>query len=368
MQRSFFTIFISTLTSIFQIDASIAQRKEAVLDPAGFVTKYNTSFAGIGPKVYVLPAPRTKEEMLRDTFAEILSFQDSIQQAIIYQRLVSDFKSTNNEGLVKTIVNPLPQDELTWNTVIERNIQQENYGIAYGLLNEYANQSLSIEQINRAISLLESALQHANKQQNIHDRGIIQSNLSSLLIYSKKFIEAGNYEEAYYQQAVKDKSIVEQAESLVKIAKIQAQDKDFKSAENTIIRKAIPLFNRSKHYEGKILAWQELASIYQMQNKHTEAQWFLIQARDLAETKKFPNELAEIEYMLASSKFIQKNYSVAKKELDRANNLARKENNKLLQLAIVEKLGRINMIQHNTDDAAENLEHYWALRAELFLR
>lgn len=366
MQRSFFITLISTLVSIFQVYTSFAQDKEAVLDPAGVVTKYDTEFNGIGPEVYVLPAPRTKEEMLRDTYAEILSFQDSIQQAIVYQRLVSDFKSTNNEGLVKTIVNPLPKDELTWNTVIETNIQHENYGIAYGLLNAYANQSLSIEQINRAINLLESALQQVNKQQNTHDRGIIQSNLSSLLIYSKKFIEAGNYEEAYYQQAVKDKSIVEQAESLVKIAKIQAQDRDFKSAENTIIRKAIPLFNKSKHYEGKILAWQELANIYQMQNKHTEAQWFLIQARDLAETKKFPNELAEIEYMLASSKFIQKNYNVAKKELDRANDLARKENNKLLQLAIVEKLGRINMIQHNIDDAAENLEHYWALRAELF--
>lgn len=366
MQRSFFIPVVSVLVTVFQVDLVVAQRQEAPLDPAGFVTKYDTEFEGVGPKVYVLPAPRTKEEMLTDTFAEILSFQDSIQQAMVYQRLIADFKSTNNEGLVKTIVNPLPQDELGWNTVIETNIQQENHGIAYGLLNEYANQSLSIEQINRAIALLESALQQAKKQENTRDRGIIQSNLSSLLIYSKNFMEAGNYEEAYYQQAVKDKSIVEQAESLVKIAKIQAQDKDFNSAENTIIRKAIPLFNRSKHYEGKLLAWQELASIYQMQNKHTEAQWFLIQARDLAETKNFPNELAEIEYMLASSKIIQKNYSVAKKELDRANNLARKENNKLLQLAIVEKLGRINMIQRNIDDAAENLEHYWALRTELF--
>lgn len=159
---------------------------------------------------------------------------------------------------------------------------------------------------------------------------------------------------------------MEQANSLVKIALIQAYDKDFRSAENNIIRKAIPLYNKSKDYEGKTNAWITLAEIYQLQNKHTEAQWFLIQARDLAKNKNFTNNLAEIEYMLGLSKYIQRNLVISKNELNTAFELAQKENNKYLQLAIVEKIGLISIEQNKINDAEKQLKDYWRIRKELF--
>lgn len=366
MHKIILVLFISVLFFMINNQNGYGQVKKKVLDPSGYVTKYNPAFRGIGPPVYVLPAPRTKEEMLVDTYKEIGSFQDSIDQAMVYRRMSASIKATSNLGLLSNLINPVPANELAWNTLIEKNITSQNFGLAYGLLNEYAQSALQNKAIRKAITLLERALPYAERHGNTHDMGIIQSNLSSLLIYDKKYVDAGKYEEAYYQQALKNKSLIEQGESLVKIAQIQAEDKDYRSSENTIIRKAIPLFNKSKHYEGKILAWQQLARIYYAQNKHTESQWFLIQARDLANAKSFPHELAEIEYMLASSKYIQKNFRVAKKELDNANVLAQKEDDKLLRLAIVEKLGLINMIQQNIDDAAENLLEYWTLRNELF--
>lgn len=340
-----------------------AQQK--TLDPSGYVIKYDTQFDGIGPQVYVLPAPRTKEEEIRDNYMEIASFQDSIAQALQYLRLLEHWKPTTNNATVVQLTPTLKNTE-EWNALIATYSDQQNHDIASGLLNEYAKIRILKHETSQAVSLLEAALKEATAQQNISDMGAIQSNLSTLLLYNKDYMEAGRYEEIYYKRAVESKSIVDQALSLVKIALIQAYDKDYNSAENNIIRKAVPLFNKAKAHEGKIIAWLTLAEIYQMQNKHTQAQWFLIQARDLASDKNFGNNLAEIEYMLASSKYIQENIAVSKKELLLARELAKQEDNKYLELAIVEKLGRINLQEDNMGEAEQQLKDYWKIRKALF--
>lgn len=343
-----------------------AWSQQKTLDPSGYILKYDTSFNAIGPHVYVLPAPRTKEEEIRDNYVEIAKFQDSISQGLRYQRLLAAWKSTSNHVELLQLLTPLPKNTSDWNTLISNYSEQQNPSIVYGLLNEYAKMRILNKETMQATGLLESALQQAMDQKNNPDIGIIQSNLSSLLLYNKDYIGAGAHEEAYYKLALQNKSIAEQANSLVKIALIQAYDKDFRSAENNIIRKAIPLYNKSKEYEGKTNAWITLAEIYQLQNKHTEAQWFLIQARDLAKNKNFTNNLAEIEYMLGLSKYIQRNLVISKNELNTAFELAQKENNKYLQLAIVEKIGLISIEQNKINDAEKQLKDYWRIRKELF--
>jgi len=135
---------------------------------------------------------------------------------------------------------------------------------------------------------------------------------------------------------------------------------------STIIRKAIPLLNKAKAYDQKVDAWVALAKIYQWQNKHTEAQWFLIQARDLAVKRNVTNDLAVIEYMLAFSKQVQKNYTVAEQEFIRADKLAQLEQNKLLQLAIADRLGQVYMERNDIPNAENTLRSYQTLRRELF--
>lgn len=345
-----------------------AQQVDGALDPAGYVNKYDTDFDGVGPRVYILPAPRTREELLTDSYKEKVSFQDSIEQALDFQQLIAEFKTTSAERNVQYLLSPMPSTALAWNELVEREVERGNYNAAYGLLHTYASLSLKEGTISQTLGLLQSALQHAQKTSNASDVAIIQYNLSNIYLYDKNIQQAGYFQEAYYNKAVQQKSIIDQANSLLKIALIQAHDKDYRSAENNIIRKAIPLLNRAKAYEQKIVAWQTLARIYQLQNKHTEAQWFLIQARDLANSKSFSGELAEIEYMLASSKFVQKNYNVAKKEFLQADELAKSEDNKLLQLAIADKLGQIYMTQSDFNNAETALHSYQDLRDELFKR
>lgn len=343
-----------------------AQQVDGTLDPAGYVNKYDTDFNGVGPRVYVLPAPRTREELLTDSYKEKVSFQDSIDRALDFQQLIAEFKTTSAERNVQYLLSPMPRTALAWNELVEREVERGNYNAAYGLLHTYASLSLKEGTISQTLGLLQSALQHAQKTSNASDVAIIQYNLANIYLYDKNIQQAGYFQEAYYNTAVQQKSIVDQANSLLKIALIQAHDKDYRSAENNIIRKAIPLLNRAKAYEQKIVAWQTLARIYQLQNKHTEAQWFLIQARDIANSKNFSGELAEIEYMLASSKFVQQNYNVAKKEFLQADELAKSEDNKLLQLAIADKLGDIYMTQNDLHNAEAALHSYHHLREELF--
>lgn len=342
------------------------QNAEAIADPLGYINKHDTLFNGVGPTVYLLPPPRTELEILEDAYKQKEGFSDSIDRALDFQRLIEEYKMTSNTRQIQYLLTPLPATFNEWDSLIENESRRNSWMTSYGIQNEYAWVSLQQDSIKKSLLSLHEALINAQKVNHQNDIQNIQFNLSNIYLYAGEIEQAGYFQDEFYKAVVEQKLVAEQANSLVKIALIQANDNDFKTAENTIIRKAIPLFNRSKYYPGKILAWESLAKIYQMQHKHTQAQWFLLQARDLAIAKNLNSELAEIEYMLASSKLIQENYNVAQDEFIKAQQLAKTEENKLLQLAITDKLGDIYMILGKHEEAKLSLNIYWRLRGEIF--
>lgn len=342
-----------------------AQTKRSMPDPAGYVLKYDSGFTGIGPKVYVLPAPRSKKEELTDNYRLIIPFQDSIHKAIRYQKLLSTWKPTSNALAAKYLLQTSSNLTTHFDALLERNIKENNMPVAYGILNEYAKSLLVNKNTDEALDHLQRGLAIASVQGDVADQAIFHANLATVYIILHNTPEAIRHETAYYQLVIISKNSFAQAQSLIKQSIIHALDKGYGAAENMIIRQAIPLLNRIKNYAGKIWAWEMLAEIYQAQNKHTEAQWFLIQARDLATIHQIDDALAEIEYMLAYSKYIQQNYNVAKEEFKNAYDLADKEANQLLKLAIVEKLGNIYLLQNNIDYADDMLQEYWSLRTQL---
>jgi len=343
-----------------------AQSKKQPEGDSGYVTKYNKKFNGIGPTVYVVYPEKSKKEKLQDSYTLKLGFQDSITKALDFQQLVEGFKATSNEASIQPLLSTMPISKAEWLRLVEHEANLENYPWAYALLQAYAVQALRSQDIKEAVHLLNEALLHAQKTKETGDLATIQYNLANIYFYLKDVENAGFFQEASYKMAVQHKNGVEQAVSLVKIALIQAFDKDYISAESTIIRKAIPLLNKAKAYDQKVDAWVALAKIYQWQNKHTEAQWFLIQARDLAVKRNVTNDLAVIEYMLAFSKQVQKNYTVAEQEFIRADKLAQLEQNKLLQLAIADRLGQVYMERNDIPNAENTLRSYQTLRRELF--
>src|SRR5690606_27546067 len=112
---------------------------------------------------------------------------------------------------------------------------------------------------------------------NPDDIAIIQSNMASVNLIIGEFEQASLLENNYLMHMQKQKHLRREATSHARIALIEAYQRNYQLAENLIIRKSIPLFNKSKFYDGKIDAWITLAEIYRSQNKHTQAQWFLIQ-------------------------------------------------------------------------------------------
>ncbi|WP_159634773.1 tetratricopeptide repeat protein [Sphingobacterium composti Ten et al. 2007 non Yoo et al. 2007] len=357
------TVLFSILSTINLVySQSLAQD---TLDPYGFVNKYDTKFNGIGPKVYILPLPRTLKDEMIDTYKEIQTFQDSIHLGYHKERLISTFKRTSNNQFVHNII----QDKISESDqtkLLQKFIEQKNHAVVYGLYNIIANDYLLEGKIYKALEALNTALSHAQSANNPQDIATIQSNLASTYLLTNKFDEALHLESLHLENALKTKNIADQAVSTAKIAWIQAYKKEYHTAENTIIRKAIPLFNKSKYYAGKVDAWIILADIYRAQNKHTEAQWFLLQARDLAKEKDFSEKLATIEYMLGSSKMIQSNYKVAQNELEEAWNLVKGEEDNFLQLAIAEQLGRSHVHLKDYESAKNFLDQYWSLRKSLF--
>lgn len=335
-------------------------------DPARYILKYDTAFSGVGPTIYFLPLPRSKEDVLVDDLDKLDDFNDAIRQAFLYQDLLKSFAQTANYAEVAEIIKVKAIAAEDWHKVSQDQLDSNNQEVAIGILNALAKQYILKQETDKAELLLTKALDIATQEEKIADIDIVLSNLSSVYFYNKNFLEAGKTEEAYYKAAILEKSIINQGKSLVRIATILAFDKDYNAAESTIIRKAIPLFNKAKDYDSKINAWVKLAKIYQLNNRHPEAQWFLLQAKELSALKNITTYNTDIEYMLGYSKFIQNNLIVSQKELTGALSLAQKEGNKYIELSAIQLLGQISTKQNRMLEAEQFLLSYWKLRNELF--
>jgi len=335
-------------------------------DYSGYIKKYDANFHGIGPTVYFLPAPQSKAEKIADQFKEIDNFKDTIQDVSLYHQLVTAFENTDNYTNIQEIISTQALKYDNWNSVVEKQVQLSNYAMAIGLLNEFARQYILQKDYDQAESLLKQALELANSPATIEGKSVLLANLYALYLYNKKLVEANNIEEISYNEAKKNKSLTAQGNSLVKLAMLQTYEKQYNAAENTIIRKAIPLFNRAKDYDGKINAWVKLAEVYTANKQYPQAQWFLIQAQELASTKKITKYDTAIEFMLGYSKFYQNNLLVSQKELKTALKLAQENGDKYIEISANQMLGEIALKQNKIEEAETFLKSYWELRKKLF--
>lgn len=360
------TICCLMLLSCTELNAQFSLSKK---DITGSIKKYDTLFNGIGPEVYFLPQPPTIQDVINELtieFKKTHNFDDTLRQASLHLELINTFNKTSNSTIILEITNSNTLDFNQWNKEIENQLELENYPIAIGLLNALAEQFIIINKAPAAEVLLLQGIEIATKEERLADKNILQSNLANLYVYTKKFIEANIITEEQYKYDKKENSITDQANTLVNLAMIQALSNQSNLAESTIIRKAIPLLNKAKDYDNKINAWVKLSQIYILNKKYTEAQWFLIQAQELAELKQIKRYKPTIEYLLGFSKFYQDNLVVSKKELTTALNLAKIAGDKHLELSSTQMLGEINLKQKNIQEAEHFLQSYWKLRNQLF--
>lgn len=351
--------FILTFFYIFLITANLFGQQ--TMDPYGFVNKYDPQFNGIGPKVYILPLPRSLEEEMKDTYTEIAAFKDTINRGLMFSALLKGFHLTSNHQLIEAEAALAAPAKL-----IEERKTLHDHGALYALYNLLANKALADKELDSAARLLDSADRYSWLSNHTSDRLLIRSNKAAVLLMQDALEQASALENeliAYYSSQNDNNR---KAEHLTREALISAHKQAYTLAENTIIRQVIPIYNKTKDKKGKIQAWITLANIYHLQNKHTEAQWFLLQAKTEATTLKSAELLAVINYLLGYSKSMQKNYAVAEKELSVALQLTEKLQDNYLKIAIVEELGRTKVALGQYEEAKSLYTEYKKLRTALF--
>lgn len=335
-------------------------------DPAGYIIKYDKNFEGIGPEVYFLPAPLPKIDDLKQQYINTQFFVDSIKHRINQEQLLEDFKYLSTDLDIHAPNLSHEEIALAYQAKVQSAIRSELPAQFYSTTNNYASYLMSIGDMESAIAELQKAVIAAEQSKNSTDIQLLQQNLINLYVSAGNYSEAKNVADAQLQWAIKDKNQSAQGYAILNQARIMAAEKTYQNAENTIIRKVFPLFNRSKNYEGKAIARITLAEIYRQQNKLTEAQWFLLQAKDIAHEIKLRSKILKIEYLLGISKYEQENYSVSKNELQNALLYTNNAKDKYTQLIIHDYLGRIALNQGDINTADDQLKKYWQLRNEIF--
>ncbi|MGV3763485.1 tetratricopeptide repeat protein [Parapedobacter sp.] len=346
-----------------------ASAQESV-DFSGIITKYDSTFSGIGPKVYFLPPPKTEAELLDDRYAEkevdSALVEEYVKRMAYYHRLEM---TGNGDVAVKYV--PIHESQLA--SVEGKLLMAADYNLASNNLNTLADiqnrlamEYVAIGTIDYAIEFFEKAIWTKKTVNNMADWETISNNLAVTYEYLGQLDKAYALRQELYERAVKSRDNRDQANTLMKLALIKAKKGGWNEAERDIIRKVVPLFRRARDEAGRASAYSTLAAIYTLQHKYPEAQWFLVQAKTIVDREGIAEQLPEIMFHLAETKKYAGNPEVAIEEYKVASNLAKKDHRIGMQLAIQDALGNLYHEAGDYDGAALALNQYDLLKNMLF--
>lgn len=340
------------------------------VDFSGYISKYDSTFSGIGPEVYFLPPPKSAEELLDDQYADKDVDSALVEEYVDRMHYYHRLKMTGDNSVIAKY---LPVDDAQAASVegrllteIERFEQLGSTNLVGDLQNRLAMEYLAIGAEAFAIEFFEKAMDTKQRANRLADRDAVGHNLAITYEYLGQLAKAHALRDALYERAVEARNSNQQAYAMMELAVIKAKQGATAEAERDIIRKVVPLFRRIRNEEGRIAAYSTLATIYHLQRKYPEAQWFLLQAKTIADREGIAEQLPEIIFGLAEVKKQSGNPSVAIEEYKVADDLARKDHKLGMQLAIQDALGDLYHEAGNYDAAAVALRKYDALKHMLF--
>ncbi|MFC3198815.1 tetratricopeptide repeat protein [Parapedobacter deserti] len=339
-------------------------------DFSGQITKYDSTFSGIGPEVYFLPPPPTAEEILDDRYAEKEVDSAAVDEYVGRMKYYHRMVMTGNGG---TTAKYLPVSEAQTSSVegkllmaADRSRAASSTNLVADIENRLAMEYVALGAFDLAIEFFGSAMQAKQAHGNMADWEIIAHNLAVTYEYLGQLDKAYGLRLQLYDRAVKTRDNSHQAKALMELAFIKAKQGFSAEAERDIIRKVVPLFRRARNEAGRASAYRTLADIYTMQSKYPEAQWFLVQAKSIVDKEGLADQLPEIIFNLAETKKRAGNPRVAIEEYKVADDLARKDHMMGMQLAIQDALGNLYHQAGDYNGAALALNRYDMLKNVLF--
>ena len=107
--------------------------------------------------------------------------------------------------------------------------------------------------------------------------------LARIYKYREDLTEALKYNELIMEEALVSRNNRYLGEAYLNLAGIWTAQKKYKDAEAIILRKALPLFAYKIHDKiGSMRCYDQLAEIFQLQKRFSEAKWFYIQSNMVA--------------------------------------------------------------------------------------
>lgn len=291
-------------------------------------TKYNKEFSGIGPEVYILPPPKTKEEILQDQYSTKRIEQVTLIQLIDKLELSDRLKTINNETLPDGTLKLLNGD------------------------------------FDEARNLFISSLNTYKLQNDINNQQIVLQNLAILEEQSGNFLTSLGYYDELLDLAKKTKNIQREGLLNLSIALLQAKLGNFSVAHNLIIKRSFPLLQKAKYFPDVVNALNTLAAIKESEEKFTEAKWIYLQAVDVATIYKDEKGLAQSLFNVARLKTRIGDSILAIPDYKLAKDLAIKYNMNALLVEIEDSLGDVYLDSGNYTEAALALSSYNILKSE----
>src|SRR5690606_30455482 len=135
---------------------------QQTIDFSGYINNYDSTFSGIGPKVYFLPPPNSAEELLDDRYAEKEIDSALVEEFVDRMHYYHRLKMTGNDAvLAKYLPVTAAQKasvEGTLLTEIERFQQLGSLNLVGDLQNRLAMEYLAIGANDYAVEFFEKAM------------------------------------------------------------------------------------------------------------------------------------------------------------------------------------------------------------------
>lgn len=368
-----FTIAICCLLTIHHALAHPLQADSTdLIDFSGHIRKFDPNFNGIGPKVYFLPAPPSAEELLSQQYQEKQYETIAIPKMLSKIGVLSELKTTGGLNPDPTQLTGPHQSIEGWMLMeLERATALNDRNRMADIQNMLAREYFRIGALEEAFQFLEQALLIKTELKKQDDIMAIHYNLATLYHYNDDLAASRDLYEKILQYARQQNDSSQQAESMMRLAYIKAKQGSYDEAERDLIRTVIPMYRNLRNTtgdNGRLLAYNTLADVYRLQNRYPEAQWFMLQAKEVADEKMLKDQLPMIFFNLAEIKKSSGNKMVAINEYKLAEELAGDRSGFLvMRLAIQDALGDIYHENGNFKEALEALNRYDSLKEQLIL-
>lgn len=342
-------------------------------DFSGWIKKYDKQFDGVGPVVYFLPPPASSEELMSRELENRPPETIAIPRMLSKASILNDLKGTSALGTDAALFAGDYQSKEGWLLMESERLTQ------LGKMNELADmhhllacEYFRLGATDNAFAFFEKAITTKLALKKEADIIAIQHNLGALYEYIGDLTCAISYYEAIHRDALRRNNRLQQANALTRLALIKAKTGRHNEAEQDLIRTIIPMYRQLRNESGdigRILAYQTLADVYRLQNRYPEAQWFLLQSKDIVEEKGLSFYLPDIIFALAEVKKSSGNTQVAIEEYRLADQLAHNKGNHslVMRLAIQDALGSIYHQSGQLKEALEALSRYDSIKEQLLL-